>query len=73
MKAILEFTLPEEQANHEDALNGGSYKAILQDMDNHLRSLIKYGDLSEELQTQAEEIRTKLHQTAEAYDLTVWG
>ena len=43
MKATLEFTLPEEASEHEDALNGSRWKALVWEIDQALRSRIKYG------------------------------
>jgi len=43
MKAILQFTLPEEQEEFEAAQDGWKYRRIITDMDEHLRSIVKYG------------------------------
>ena len=42
-KAILEFTLPEETDEHNNAINGWAYKSILFDYDQFLRGLAKHG------------------------------
>jgi hypothetical protein len=42
-KAILEFQLPEEETEHEDALNGTLWRSVVADLDNTLRSWIKHG------------------------------
>lgn len=39
MKAILEFTLPEEQTGYTEAVNGWKYLAAIQDALNHLKLL----------------------------------
>ena len=44
MKAILEFSLPEEQAEHEDALHGTDYRRIIEAVDERCRSWIKHGN-----------------------------
>lgn len=44
MKATLEFNLPEEQQEHYDAVNGGTYKHCLTEIDYQLRSWTKYGN-----------------------------
>lgn len=42
-KGILEFNLPEEQEEFEQAQNGWKFKVALQEIDNELlRSLVKY-------------------------------
>lgn len=57
MKAILEFNLPEETSEHENALNGISYKISIEEFDNWLRGLSKYCD-QDSIST--EEARKKL-------------
>lgn len=42
MKATLEFTLPEEASEHEDAVNGSRWKALVFEYDQLLRSWLKY-------------------------------
>ncbi len=44
MKAILEFNLPEEQEEFDNANRGGEYRAVLMDLDAWLRRKIKNGD-----------------------------
>lgn len=44
MKAILEFNLPEEREEHEDALNGVKYKCQLDEIwDKVWRPYLKHG------------------------------
>jgi hypothetical protein len=52
MKAILEFTLPEESHEHQDALQGSEWKWALTEVADYLRNQIKHADNS------AEEYRT---------------
>ena len=42
MKAILEFDLPEEAAEHKLALDGGKWMSVCFELDQRLRSLEKY-------------------------------
>lgn len=44
MKAVLEFNLPEERMEHLRAVQAGAAWSTLADIDQHLRSIIKYGD-----------------------------
>ena len=44
MKAILEFNLPEEAAEHMLALDGGKWMSVCFEFDKRLRSLEKYGN-----------------------------
>ena len=47
MKAILEFDLPEENAEYRLANKGGDYYSAISDIQDYLRSKIKYSDLQE--------------------------
>lgn len=63
MKAILEYTLPEETDEYEHAMNGSLYLFAIQEFDNHLRSELKYNEnLNEEQCHTIEKIRAKLHE-----------
>lgn len=42
MKATLVFSLPEESEEHKHALNGGRYRAIIDEVYNFLRKECKY-------------------------------
>ena len=49
MKATLEFNLPEEQYEFNNAIKGGDWKDVCWQMDQYLRKHIKYDEsLSEE-------------------------
>ena len=43
MKATLEFNLPEEECEHNDAINGQTWHCIVQSIDEHCRSWLKHG------------------------------
>lgn len=60
MKATLEFALPEETEEFETASNGWRYKSILCELDNHLRSKVKYEDLDDRDYALYEKIREQL-------------
>ena len=68
MKAILEFTLPEEQEDHRVAVEGMKYLIILQELDNWLRAEIKYNDAGPEVQ----KCRDNLHSIAAQHDISIW-
>ncbi len=42
MKAILEFNLPDDQDDFQDAVNGQKWKLMVWEFDQDLRSKIKY-------------------------------
>ena len=47
MKAIIEFTLPDEQEEHRLAIDGSKWASVVHDMDEKLRAMAKYGEGSE--------------------------
>ena len=42
-KGILEFSLPEENAEFDCARYGGTYKGVLEEFSNYLRNIRKHG------------------------------
>jgi hypothetical protein len=48
MKAILEFNLPEEQAEHYCAIKGADMLNVLWELKTELRSMLKYGEITSE-------------------------
>lgn len=63
MKANLEFNLPEEQEDFDTCCNARKYYCVLWDLDQELRSKIKYDEkLNDEQYKIYEEIREKLHE-----------
>ena len=62
MKATLEFNLPEEQYEFNNAIKGGDWKHVCWEMDQYLRKHIKYDEsLSEEQLRVYEGIREELY------------
>jgi hypothetical protein len=63
MKATLEYNLPDEQEEFQDAVNGAKWKYVAWVMDNELRALTKYApDSMPDLEHETyEKIRTTLH------------
>lgn len=53
----LRYTLPDEQAEFDAARLGAEARSILWDIDQRLRSVLKYGEPSDEARRLAEEIR----------------
>lgn len=70
-KATLEFNLPDEEAQHKDALEGAAWKVAMWDLDQTLRDAIKYGcDQCEDTKYSAfEYIRKELHGILEHHKL----
>ena len=48
MKAVLEFNLPEEKHEFDNATQGSKMRSVLWDFDQWLRSKTKYEDLTDE-------------------------
>lgn len=69
MKAILEFSLPEEQEEFENAQKGACYRGQLDEIADTLRRLRKYSDISQKKPEELlEEITTKFYEiTKENY------
>ena len=63
MKAILEFNLPEEQEQFEDASNGWKWQHAIWQLDQYLRTKTKYAsdDDSPESVNAFQEARDELH------------
>lgn len=61
-KITLTFQLPDEQEDLDTALKANSIEITINDMDNYLRSKLKYEPLSELEYKIYEEIREKLHE-----------
>jgi len=62
MKAILEFNLPEDQPEFNNAIKGGDWKHVCWQMDQLLRKEIKYNEsLSEEQLIVYEGVREELY------------
>lgn len=71
MKAVLEFTLPEEKEEFELASKAGLYCSALWDIGQFLRSKEKYGSdaLTKEQLELLQEIRAKFFEETEGLDL----
>lgn len=72
-KGILEFNLPEEREEFELAKNGSSYSFVIWDLDQHLRSLLKYNgeNHSQEILNELQKVRDKLHELLNDCDLSI--
>jgi len=70
MKAILEFDLPEEQPEFDNAVNGGKWSIVAWELDQHLRSQLKHNDkLTEKQYDTLQEVRDKLWEIVNEYSL----
>ena len=71
MKATLEFNLPEEHDEHLNALQGMSWQMVLFEIDQELRSTVKYED-SEHNADYAQKIRDMIYEKMNERGL-VWS
>ena len=64
MKAIIEFTLPEEQVEFDCAVDGVKWMSAMWDLDQYLRKKIKYESegMSEDTFKTIEECRERLYE-----------
>ena len=67
--AKIEFKLPQELDEYKNAINGSTYKFIMQDLDNALRAMIKYKDRE---MIKIAEVRTMLYDLLDERDLSLW-
>ena len=61
MKLTLEFKLPEEDEEFYYANNGLNYYSVCHELDQYLRSKVKYEPLTEKQDDIYQEIRNKLY------------
>ena len=73
MKAILEFNLPEDQEEFQDAINGTKFRIMLWEFDQYIRSQTKYApdSMSEDTYNTYIEIRNKLHEFLREDNLSI--
>jgi hypothetical protein len=73
MKVILEFNLPEETESYQLAMNGHRYRFALQELDNYLRSELKYNDaLNKGSRRLLDAIRAKLREELHERGVTLY-
>jgi hypothetical protein len=73
MKAILEFNLPEDDNDLYLAINAKNIINVLWELDQHLRSNIKYADDSttEDTIEAYQKTRDKLHELVSEYNINI--
>lgn len=71
-KVTLEFDPFEDREEMESALNGAKWKMLVWDLDQHLRSEMKYNDaITGEVYEALEKVRNKLHELKSENGLTL--
>lgn len=72
MKAILEFTLPEDRNDFHGAAHASDFWCALWDIDQHLRNLQKYApDLTDEEAKQVDQLREKFWDIMRQHNVTL--
>jgi transposase len=71
MKATLEFTLPEENTQHYEAVNGATFRYCLQEVDEELRVWIKHGHKFSSADDALENVRKVLHDLIQDNDIVL--
>jgi len=72
MKAILEFNLPEESTEHQDAIDAGKIKSVLCEMDKILKNYLKYGHEFKKATEAIEEIRMTLNESLKDNEINIF-
>jgi len=71
-KVILEFDPWDDRGAMEDALNGAKWKMLVWDLDQHLRSELKYNDaITGQAYDELQKLRDKLHELKTESGLTL--
>lgn len=68
-KGILEFSLPEEQAEFEIAQDGGRWMSAVSELDNWLRGKLKHSELSDAEAVVFSAVRDHLYSILDEDDL----
>jgi hypothetical protein len=63
------FDTDEQSQEIQDTLNGTKWKAAVWEIDQHLRNIVKYGDVSEKEFEQAENLRKAIREILNGYQL----
>ena len=70
-KAILSFTLPDEESEFRSAVNGSKYQCVLWSLDQHLRNRIKHEDLQPAVYDALQHARAELHSMLSEHGVTL--
>ena len=68
-KAVLEYNLPEESDEYQDAMDGTALRGAAQELSNYLRSIRKYSELNDAERELLERIEKKFY---EEFGELVW-
>jgi hypothetical protein len=71
MKAIIEFNLPEDQAEHYCAIKGADMLNVLWELKAELRGMLKYGELPDQQYEIVEKIQDFLMSSLDDNDINL--
>jgi len=71
MKAIFEFSLPQEKHAYKCAQQGADLRIVVSNLDNTLRTMLKHGHRYETATIALQDIRKRLHEDLEGYDINL--
>ena len=72
MKATLEFNLPEEAQEFRTAINGWKFKSVLNEINEDLRSKIKWqDDMSDEVRQALQAVRDDMYQRLSEHNINL--
>ena len=71
MKAIIEFNLPDEQAEHYCAIKGQDMLNVLWELKAELRAMLKYGELPDQQYEIVEKIQDFLISSLDDNDINL--
>lgn len=71
MKAIFEFSLPEEKHEYKCAQQGADLRIVVSNLDSILRATLKYGHKYKTATMALQDIRKRLHEDLENYDINL--
>jgi hypothetical protein len=72
MKATLEFNLPEEAQEFRTAINGWKFKSVLNEINEDLRSKIKWqDDMPDAVRQALQAVRDDMHQRLSDHNINL--
>lgn len=69
--ASLTFSLPDEEYEYSCAVDGAKYRAVLEELDRHLRDKLKYEKLKPQARTALQDTRDLLWDLVSSHDVTL--
>lgn len=71
MKAIFEFNLPREEYEYKCAQQGADLRTVVSNLDNTLHQMLKHGHRYETATMALQDIRKRLQEDLDCYDINL--